>query len=163
MTGSREQPLNFAIELVKAPTAETIQLLAELDEALSGPYSADQRHALSVEQLFQPGIRFFQVRVDGAAVACGGIAFLDGYGELKRMYSRPAVRGRGVAKALLHRLEAEAREASLSLLRIETGVYQQEALRFYEGAGYRRCGPFGPYAQLPPRAIETSLFYEKRL
>jgi putative acetyltransferase len=163
VTGSREQPLNLAIELVKAPTAETIQLLAELDEALSGPYSADQRHALSVEQLFQPDIRFFQVRVDGAAVACGGVAFLDGYGELKRMYSRPAVRGRGVAKALLHRLEAEAREASLSLLRIETGVYQQEALRFYEGAGYRRCGPFGSYAQMPPRAIETSLFYEKRL
>lgn len=163
MTDSREQPLKLVIELVKAPTAETMQLLAELDEALSGPYSADQRHALSVEQLFQPDIRFFQVRVDGAAVACGGVAFLDGYAELKRMYSRPSVRGRGVAKALLHRLEAEAREAGLSLLRIETGVYQQEALRFYEGAGYRRCGPFGAYAQLPPRAIETSLFYEKRL
>jgi putative acetyltransferase len=163
VTGSREQPLKLAIELVKAPTAETIQLLAELDAALSGPYSADQRHALSVEQLFQPDIRFFQVRVDGETVACGGIAFLDGYGELKRMYSRPAVRGRGVARALLHRLEAEAREAGLSLLRIETGVYQEEALRFYEGAGYRRCGPFGPYAQMSPRAIETSLFYEKRL
>jgi putative acetyltransferase len=97
------------------------------------------------------------------AVACGGIAFLDGYGELKRMYSRPAVRGRGVAKALLHRLEAEAREAGLSLLRIETGIYQKESLRFYEGAGYRRRGPFGPYAQMPPQAIETSLFYEKRV
>jgi len=155
--------LDVAIELVKAPTAETIQLLTELDGALSGPYSADQRHALSIDQLFQPGIRFFHACLDGVAVACGGIAFLDGYGELKRMYSRPAIRGRGVAKALLRRLEAEARQAGVSLLRIETGVYQEEALRFYEGAGFRRCGPFGPYAQLPPHAIETSLFYEKRL
>jgi len=163
VAGSREQLSNLAIELVKAPTAETMQLLAELDQALSGPYSAEQRHALSVEQLFQPDIRFFQVRVDGVAVACGGIAFLDGYGELKRMYSRPSVRGRGVAKALLHRLEAEARDAGLSLLRIETGMYQREALRFYEGAGYRRCGAFGPYAQMPPQAIETSRFYEKQL
>ena len=40
-------------------------------------------------------------------------------------------------------------------------VYQEEALRFYEGAGFRRCGPFGPYAAMPPRAIELSLFYEK--
>jgi putative acetyltransferase len=155
--------LDLTIELIEAPTAETLELLTALDEALSGPYSADQRHALSVEQLFQPHVRFFQVRIDGAAVACGGVAFLEGYGELKRMYSRPAVRGRGVAKALLRRLEAEAREAGLSLLRIETGAYQQEALKFYEGAGYRRCGPFGPYAQMPPHAIETSLFYEKAL
>ena len=97
------------------------------------------------------------------AVACGGIGFYDGYAELKRMYSRPSVRGRGVAKALLRQLEAEARAAGITLLRIETGVYQTEALRFYEGAGFRRCGAFGPYAELPPHAIELNLFYEKAL
>ncbi len=94
-------------------------------------------------------------------MACGGVAFCDGYAEVKRMYSKPSVRGRGVAKALLRRLEAEARAAGATLLRIETGLYQLEALRFYEGAGFRRRGPFGPYAELPPRAIELSLFYEK--
>ena len=155
--------MNLAIELVKAPTAEVRDLLEELNQALSGPYSDDQRHALSVEQLFQPNIRFYLARIEGLAVACGGVAFLDGYGELTRMYSKPAVRGRCVAQALLHRLEAETRKAGLPLLRIETGMYQQEALRFYERAGYKRCGPFGPYAQMPPHAIETSLFYEKRL
>ncbi|HEY7689458.1 MAG TPA: GNAT family N-acetyltransferase [Dongiaceae bacterium] len=155
--------MNLVIELVKAPTAEVRGLLEELNQALSGPYSDDQRHALSVEQLFQPDIRFYLAKIEGLAVACGGVAFLDGYGELKRMYSRPAVRGRGVAKALLHRLEAETREAGLTLLRIETGMYQEEALRFYERAGYKPCGPFGPYAQMPPHAIATSRFYEKRL
>jgi putative acetyltransferase len=155
--------MNIAIELAAAPTPEIVELLAELDAALSGPYTADQRHALSVDRLFQPDVRFFLARVDGAAVACGGVGFYDGYAELKRMYSKPSVRGRGVAKALLRRLEAEARAAGSPLLRIETGVYQQEALRFYEGAGFRRCGPFGPYAAMPPRAIELSLFYEKAL
>lgn len=151
------------IEQVLAPSAEVVDLLAELDAVLSGPYAADQRHALSVEQLFQADVRFFVALLDGAAAACGGVGFYDGYAELKRMYSRPAVRGRGVAKALLRRLEAEARGAGAPLLRIETGVYQQEALRFYEGAGFRRCGPFGPYAAMPPRAIELSLFYEKTI
>jgi putative acetyltransferase len=66
-----------------------------------------------------------------------------------------------VAKAILRHLEAEARAAGAPLLRIETGVYQAEALRFYEAAGFRRCGAFGPYARLPARAIETSIFYEK--
>ena len=153
--------MDIAIALTKAATPEVVELLGELDAALSGPYTADQRHALSVEKLFQPDVRFFLARLEGAAVACGGIGFYDGYAELKRMYSRPSVRGRGVAKAILRRLEAEARGAGAPLLRIETGVYQAEALRFYEGAGFQRCGAFGPYAAMPPRAIETSIFYEK--
>jgi putative acetyltransferase len=155
--------MDIAIELTRAATAEVVELLGELDAALSGPYTADQRHALSVEQLFRPDVRFFVARLKGAAVACGGIGFYDGYAELKRMYSRPSVRGRGVAKAILRRLEAEARAVGAPLLRIETGLYQEEALRFYEGAGFRRCGAFGPYVAMPARAIETSLFYEKSL
>ena len=155
--------MDIAIELTKAATPEVVELLGELDAALSGPYSADQRHALSIEQLFRPDVRFFVARLEGAAVACGGIGFYDGYAELKRMYSRPSVRGRGVAKAILRQLEAEARAVGAPLLRIETGVYQEEALRFYEGAGFRRCRAFGPYATMPARAIETSLFYEKSL
>jgi putative acetyltransferase len=158
-----EKERAVVIETVPAPTDEIAALLAELDAALSGPYAADQRHALSVEQLFQPNLRFFVARLDGVAVACGGIGFYDGYAELKRMYSRPAVRGRGVAKALLRRLEAEARDAGTIILRIETGIYQKEALQFYEGAGFQRCGAFGLYANLPPHAIELGLFYEKAL
>jgi putative acetyltransferase len=156
-----EKGMTVVIEQARAPTPEIVELLAELDAELSGPYAADQRHALSVEKLFQPDVRFFLARLEGAAVACGGIGFYDGYAELKRMYSRPSVRGRGVAKAILRRLEAEARAAGAPLLRIETGIYQEDALRFYEGAGFQRCGAFGPYAEMPARAIETSIFYEK--
>jgi putative acetyltransferase len=155
--------MDIAIELAATATPEIVELLGELDAALSGPYTADQRHALSIERLFQPDVRFFVARLDGAAVACGGVAFCDGYAEVKRMYAKSSVRGRGVAKALLRRIEAEAAAAGATLLRIETGLYQQEALRFYEGAGFRRCGAFGPYAKMSARAIETSLFYEKSI
>jgi len=156
-----KDPAGIAIEIVKTPTAEVVALLDGLNAALSGPYSDEQRHALPVDRLFQPNIRFFIARMNGEAVACGGIGFYDGYAELKRMYSKPAVRGRGIAKQLLVRLETEARNAGQSLLRIETGMYQLEAMRFYETAGYKRCGPFGPYADMPKSAIETSIFYEK--
>src|SRR5262245_1312487 len=106
-----EKEMTIVIEQAEAPTAEIRELLTELDAVLSGPYAADQRHALSLEQLFQPNVRFFVARLEGAAVACGGIGFYEGYAELKRMYSRPSARGRGVAKALLRRLEAEAHAA----------------------------------------------------
>lgn len=152
-----------AIERVYAPTAEVIGLITELDAALEGPYTEDQRHALPVELLFQPNICFFLMRLDGVAVACGGVAFYDGYAEIKRMFSRTSVRRLGMATALLQRLEEEARAVGATILRIETGVYQREAVRFYEGAGFYRRGPFGPYAEMPSQAIETSLFYEKSL
>ncbi|HKP23326.1 MAG TPA: GNAT family N-acetyltransferase [Dongiaceae bacterium] len=157
-----QQPADVTIERVTAPTAEVIELLDGLNAALAG-YSEEQRHALPVDGLFQPNILFFVARVDGEAVACGGIGFYDGFAELKRMYSKSAVRGRGVAKKLLARLETEARNVGQTLLRIETGAYQHEAMRFYEAAGYRRCEAFGPYAAMPPTAIATSVFYEKRL
>jgi putative acetyltransferase len=157
-----KQPMDITIEQAKAATPEIVALLDALNTDLAG-HSNEQRHALSVDQLFQPNIRFFVVRMGDEAIACGGVGFYDGYAELKRMYSKPAVRGRGVAKALLARLEAEARETGAGLVRVETGIHQREALRFYEAAGYRRRGPFGPYADMGASAIETSLFYEKSI
>jgi putative acetyltransferase len=79
------------------------------------------------------------------------------------MYTRPTARGRGVAKALLHRIEDEAREAGMLVLRLETGTYQHEAIGLYERMGFRPRGPFGPYAAMPTWNIETSLFFEKVL
>ncbi len=151
------------LERVTAPTDEVAALLAALNQALDVGYAPEQKHALSLEQLFQPQIRFFLARLDFAAVACGGIGFYDGYAELKRMYAKPEVRGQGAATVLLRRLEAEAREAGLTLVRIETGNLQHAAMRFYEREGYRRCAAFGPYAAMPANAIATSVFYEKRL
>jgi putative acetyltransferase len=87
----------------------------------------------------------------------------DDYAEVKRMHTRPAARGRGVAKALLRRIEDEARAADKSALRLETGTYQREAIRLCERMGFRPRGPFGPYAAMPARKIETSLIFEKAL
>jgi putative acetyltransferase len=152
-----------AIKHATAPTAEIIALLNALDEDLAGPYSAEQHHALSVEKLFQPEVRFFVVRRGDEAVACGGVGFYDGYAELKRMYAKPEARGSGIASALLARLEAEARQAGRNRLTIETGIYQHAAIRFYEKAGFIRCDAFGPYATMAPNAIATSAFYEKAI
>jgi putative acetyltransferase len=153
----------LVLERATEATDEILALLAELNRALDVGYAPDQKHALSVEQLFQPNIRFFVARAAGVAVACGGVGFYDGYAELKRMYAKPEVRGKGIAKAVLQRLEAEARDAGLTALRIETGNLQHEAMRFYEREGYARCAAFGPYAAMPPNAIATSVFYEKQV
>lgn len=155
--------MSVTIELVPAATPEVEQLLTELDQELTVGYDPDQHHALSLPELFQDHIRFFLARDGSAAVGCGGVALFEDFAEVKRMYTRPQARGRGIATRLMQQLEGEARGVGLPSLRLETGIYQTEAIAFYERMGFRRIGPFGVYATKPPHTIELSVFYEKSL
>ena len=114
-------------------------------------------------KLFEPDVRFFLARLDGLAVSCGGVALFDDYAEVKRMYTRLEARGRGLAKALLRKIEGETLGSGKSLLRLETGPHQQQAIGLYQSMGFRPCSAFGPYAAMPARNIEMSLFFEKQL
>src|SRR5262249_27397818 len=114
----RELP-TITIELTTTATADARMLIAELHEILSAAYPPEQRHGLRLDLIFQPHIRFFVARVDTSAVGCAGVALLGEFAEVKRMYVRDHARGRGVADALLARLEIEAREAGVYVLRLE--------------------------------------------
>lgn len=59
---------------------------------------------------------------------------------------------------LLEAIEAAARERSITVLRLETGIRQPEAINLYKKFGFVERGPFGDY-QLDP----LSIFMEKRL
>src|SRR6202158_2105642 len=155
--------LDITIEQPSSATPDARELIAELDAVLGAVYEPEQRHGLSIEQVFQPNVRFFVAHLGDAAAGCGALALFDLYGEVKRMYTREAARGRGVGKALLARIESEARDAGMPVLRLETGTYQAAAIGLYEGCGFRPCGVFGHYAALPPHRIAASLFYEKPL
>jgi GNAT superfamily N-acetyltransferase len=97
---------------------------------------------------------------DGNALGCGALLepHTPGVAELKRMFTRPQARGQGVARALLERLEDEARARGIEVLQLETGSMQPEAQRLYESSGYEPIPPFGPYTQEP-----LSRCYERRI
>lgn len=151
------------IELVATATRDVRELIGELDQTLAAEYTPEQRHGLTLSTLFEPHIRFFVARLNGAAAGCGGVALFDNFAEVKRMYVRETARGRGVAQALLARIESEASAARLFVLRLETGGRQAAALRLYTLAGFRPCAAFGDYVTMQPEAIATSVFLEKRL
>jgi len=153
--------MSISLDHIQSPTPDARALIGELDAELSGEYEAHQQHGLRVEQIFQPHVMFFIARLDGEAVGCGGVAFDDGFAEVKRMYVRPAARGRDVARTILARLEDEARARKVGRVVLETGDIRHAAMRLYERAGFTRCAAFGAYAAMPPRAIERSVFYEK--
>ena len=138
-------------------------LITELEAELSTAYAPEQRHGLNLDRIFRANVSFFIARLEGDAVGCGGIAFAESAAEVKRMYVRPEARGRGVARAILARLEKEARARGINLLVLETGDAQHAATRLYERAGFRRCAAFGEYARMPPSAIQRSVFFEKEI
>jgi ribosomal protein S18 acetylase RimI-like enzyme len=63
-----------------------------------------------------------------------------------------------VALKCQQNLEDYARERNIGLLRLETGIYQTEAIGLYERVGFHRIPPFGPYTDDP-----LSRYYEKAL
>ena len=153
----------LTIERITAPTDEVRRLVDELNADLSGPYLPEQHHSVPFEPLFDGSVAFFAARINGVAVGCGGVAFYDGFAEVKRMYTRPTARRQGVAKTVLRKLEEEAKREGYLVLRLETGMYQAEAIGFYSREGFEECDAFGDYASMTPREIETSVFYEKSL
>jgi putative acetyltransferase len=153
----------LTVQPIPASTSEVVSLVSALDEELAAGYAPENRHGLSLDAIFQPHVRFFIARLDGKAVGCAGVAFFEGFAELKRMYVSEPARGRGVAQTLLARIEDETLKSGRTVLRLETGDGQLAALRVYERAGFRRCGVFGDYAAMQPHTISASVFMEKRL
>jgi len=147
------------IDAERPDTDDAKGLIAELDAHLEAIYPSESRHGYSVEKLLRQNVTFFVVREDGAPAACGGIElFGRDYGEVKRMYVRPAFRGLGFGKLVLERLGAHARSHGIGLLRLETGIHQRAAIRLYESAGFTSIPPFGDYREDP-----LSRFYEMRI
>lgn len=80
------------------------------------------------------------------AAGCGAFKKFDNETvEIKRMFVRPDVRGKGIGTAILNELETWAAEINYSTCILETGKKQQEAIRVYQKAGYSIIPNFGQY------------------
>jgi len=147
------------ITLERPDSADAVALITELEAVLTPMYPDESRHGLSVERLIAEAVAFFVLRSDGVPASCGGVKLFGiDYGEVKRMFVRPEFRGSGFAKLMLNHLADHARTQGVSLLRLETGIHQKEAIGLYEGLGFRRIPPFGAYRPDP-----LSLCYEKQI
>jgi SAM-dependent methyltransferase/GNAT superfamily N-acetyltransferase len=92
-------------------------------------------------------------------VGCGAIrAYIDGIMEVKRMYTAPGSRGKGIATKVLAELEIWATELSYGKCILETGKRQPEAIALYKKNGYKRIPNYGKYA-----GVENSVCFGKEM
>jgi GNAT superfamily N-acetyltransferase len=92
-------------------------------------------------------------------ISCGAIKeFAPNIMEVKRMYTIPGSRGKGIATKILTELEKWATELFYEKCILETGKRQSEAVALYKKNGYKLIPNYGQYA-----GIENSLCFEKEL
>ena len=158
--GNEALPGNTEIEVFGCSPSEPscVELLSRLDAHLMDLYPAEHNHLLSVSQLLSPEVSFVAARYRDTVVGCGALVRRgSAYAEIKRMFVEPRARGNRIGERILQHLEQVAASEGFTVLRLETGARQPEALRLYERAGYQRIGPFGEYGP-----SEASVFMEKR-
>jgi len=96
---------------------------------------------------------------DNNPVACGAIReFSPVAMEVKRMYTIPAHRGKGIAAKVLNELENWAAELSYEKCVLETGNRQPDAIHLYTRKGYKRIPNYGKYLN-----VGNSVCFEKEL
>jgi GNAT superfamily N-acetyltransferase len=123
-------------------------LIRELNAELSARYPGEgtTHFRLEPEEVAEGCGAFLVAYAGGHAAGCGAVRLIsETEAEIKRMYTVPEARGRGIAKAVLAELEATARGLGARRLVLETGVRQPEAIRVYESAGFYRIPLFGEY------------------
>jgi GNAT superfamily N-acetyltransferase len=93
------------------------------------------------------------------AIGCGAFKAYDSQTvEIKRMYTLPEYRGRGVAKNIMAALEEWAKEEKYSVSILETGYLQKDAIALYTKIGYEVMENFGQY-----EGISTSVCMQKTI
>lgn len=135
---------------IETPLQDDVRTLVAALNAHLLPLSPPEfQFKLTVEQMAGADTSVFVARDEsGQALGIGALkVHSETMGEVKRMFTLPAVRGQRVGSALLDAIVALARSRGLSMLMLETGAAADmpEAHRLYTRSGFVPRGPFLDY------------------
>jgi DNA-binding MarR family transcriptional regulator/GNAT superfamily N-acetyltransferase len=141
------------VALEPADSADAVwcldQYFAELARRFDAGFDPEKGKAVGADAMTPPNGWFFVARLDGRPVGCGALRRLGaGEGEVKRMWTAPEARGLGVARRVIAAIEATAREAAMTTLRLDTNRALKEAHALYRKLGFGETERYNdnPYA-----------------
>ena len=82
--------------------------------------------------------------------------------EIKRMYVKPEFRGRGIGRAMLDALLADAQEMGCPTVRLDSARFMEAAHSLYRSAGFHEIEPYTE-SEVPPEFWQYWAFMEKQL
>ncbi len=134
------------------------QYFDEIDERFEQGFDPGDALTTGLGSMSPPAGAFVIAHsADGAVVGCGGVQTIGpGIGEIKRMWVASSVRGQGLGRKLLERLELETTRLGHRTIRLDTNSQLPEAIAMYRAAGYVEIERYNdnPY---------PDHFFEKRL
>ena len=135
-----------------------IELVRRLDADLAerdGDDHAFYHQFNAIDHLNQVVVTY----VDDTPLGCGAIKAFDNTSmEVKRMYTLPESRGKGIATLILAELEQWASELNFTHCVLETGKRQPEAIALYTKNGYEVTPNYGQYI-----GVKNSVCFKKQL
>jgi len=143
--------MNVTIIAVDPTNPDAILLIQHLSVELGSRYGDDGAGAFAAKHVQIPRSVFVIAYVDGRPVGCGALkpfcADTPNIAEVKRMFVESDLRGRGLSRQILAKLEDVALENGYDTVRLETGKKQPEAIGLYRSAGYYQIPCYGQYAR----------------
>src|SRR5437899_12279669 len=166
------------LNIIQAQTPEHVQQFQELvaeykawDIQMSGKMGSDVDTLLDfyyknslrelVAELPPPNGRLLLASFDGQVVGCAGLRrFSPEIAEMKRVYVRPAFRGKGWGRALVEAVIASARLIGYWKLRLETATFMEGAQALSRSLGFDLLEP---YREIPDEMKPLGVFMELNL
>lgn len=151
--------MKIILDDLKGP--EIAALLTEHLKDMRATSPPESVHALDLDGLRQPNIRFWTLWDGRNLTGCGALKWLDAeHAEIKSMRTAATYKQQGVASQILQHLINDAKAAGVQRLSLETGsmAFFLPARSLYAKFGFELCGPFADYTLDP-----NSLFMTKKL
>lgn len=119
------------------------QYYAELGERFDTGFDPALSNVMHAHELTPPAGLLLVAHLQGESMGCGALKFCENaLGEIKRLWVAPQARGFGLGRRLLLELERYAKEAGITVLRLETNRTLVEAIELYRRSGYREVEAF---------------------
>jgi GNAT superfamily N-acetyltransferase len=130
-----QEDMDEFIALVKEYTDTISAKEASVVETLS--YQHLEEELADVEKKYgRPGGRMYLLRVNRKPAGCVALTGHDECCEMKRLYFRPADRGRGLSRLLCERVIEDARSIGYTYMHLDTFPFMRNALHLYEKLGF---------------------------
>lgn len=140
------------VPLTHPDAAPLLRSLGEQYDALYGHYAADEMTKFAAEEFEPPHGAFVLLYEHATAIAGGAFRRHDAHtAELKRIWTHPDHRRRGLGRAVVLELEREAAARGFTRIHLTTGPRQPEAVALYLALGYTALFDVDqpPFAELP--------------
>lgn len=148
----------FEIRIDDLSGKEIYALLQEHLEDMKATSPPESKHALDLEGLKDPSIKFWTIWEGNNLAGCSALKTLDfEHAEIKSMRTSSHFKNKGVASKLLVHMLLQAKQSGFKTLSLETGSmdYFIPAHGLYQKYGFEFCEPFANYKDDPNSRFMT--------